>query len=202
MTIAEHYAPQWLAAARRRAPDVTVSLTVANSTQVADLVESGGVDLGFVESPTVRPGLQRRSIGYDELVVAVAPGHRWSERTSVPAEEFAGTRLLVREPGSGTRETIDQAFQSAGLRLRTELELASNSALKAAAVAGMGPVVVSVRAVADEIARGHLVAVAVETLPLSRPLSVIWREDDGVPPAARPLLEAAAAGAGGTEPER
>ena len=202
MTIGEHYAPEWLAATRRRAPEVTVALTVANSTLVADLVESGGVDLGFVESPTVRPGLRGRSIGRDELVVAVAPGHRWAKRKSIPAEEFARTRLLVRESGSGTRETIEQAFQVAGLELRTELELASNTALKAAAIAGMGPVVVSVRAVADDIARGWLVAVPVEELPLSRPLSVIWRGDDGAPAAARPLLEAAAAAAGGApDPE-
>ena len=194
MTIAEHYAPQWLAAARRRAPDVTVALTVANSTRVADLVKAGDVDLGFVESPSVRPGLHRRAIGCDELVVTVAPGHAWAARTSIPAEEFAETRLLVRESGSGTRETIEQAFQAAGLELLTELELASNTALKAAAVAGMGPAVVSVRAVADDIARGRLVGVRVEELPLSRPLSVIWSGDDGVPPAARPLLEAAAAG--------
>ena len=196
MTIAEHYAPQWLAATRRRALDVTVSLTVANSARVADLVKSGDVDLGFVESPSAPTGLRRRAIGCDELVVAVAPGHPWSLRTSIPAEEFAQARLLVRESGSGTRETIEQAFQTAGLELLTELELASNTALKAAAVAGMGPAVVSVRAVADDMARGRLVAVPVENLPLSRPLSVIWRGDDGVPPSARPLLEAAAAAAG------
>jgi DNA-binding transcriptional LysR family regulator len=195
MTIAEHYAPEWLAAIRRRAPAVTVALTVANSSRVAELVESGGVDIGFVESPSVRQGLRRRSIGCDELVVAVDPGHSWADRASISASEFARTRLLVRETGSGTRETIEQAFQAAGLELFTELELASNTALKAAAVAGMGPVVVSVRAVADDIARGRLVAVPVDGLTLSRPLSVVWRASGGVPAAARPLLEAAAAAA-------
>lgn len=196
MTIAEHYAPTWLAAFRRRAPDVPVSLTVANSTMVADLVESSDVDLGFVESPSVRPALSRRAIGCDKLVVTVAPGHGWSQRKSVSVEEFAATKLLVRERGSGTRDTIDEAFRGAGLELLTELELASNTALKAASVAGMGPAVVSLRAVADDIARGRLIAVVVENLPLTRPLSVIWRRDEGVPAAARPLVEAAAATAG------
>lgn len=191
MTIAEHYAPDWLAAARRRSPGVEVSLAVANSTGVANMVEAGEVDLGFVETPSVRPGLNRRSIGCDELVVAVSPEHPWTQRESIPVQEFAGTRLLVRERGSGTRETIEQALHAAGLELLTELELASNTALKAAAAAGLGPVVVSIRAVADDIARGRLVGITVVGLPLSRPLSVIWKGSE-VPAAARTLIEAAA----------
>jgi DNA-binding transcriptional LysR family regulator len=194
MTIAEHYAPEWLASARRRAPDVAVSLVVANSSQVAELVRSGDVDLGFVEAPSVPPDLQGWRIGSDELVVGVAPGHSWAGR-SVSAAELAAARLLVRERGSGTRETIEQAFAAAGVELRTELELASNTALKAAAAAGMGPVVLSVRAVEDEITRGDLIAVPVSDLRLSRPLSVVWRDDDSMPQSARVLLEAASGSA-------
>lgn len=189
MTIAEHYAPDWLAIARRRAPEVTVSLTVANSSQVADLVESGDVDLGFVESPSIRAGLRAWPVGSDELVVAVAPGHPWAA-TSVRVGELAEAKLLVRERGSGTRETVEQAFELEGLELRSELELASNTALKAAAVAGMGPVVVSTKAVADEIARGQLVAVQVRDIRFTRPLSVVWREQETLPESARVLFEA------------
>lgn len=190
MTIAEHYAPAWLAVARRRAPGTTVSLSIANSTQVADLVESGSVDLGFVESPSIRPSLRRRPIGKDDLVVAVAPGHPWAKRDSISATEFAQAQLLIREKGSGTRETIEQAFRVRGLELRTELELASNTALKSAAIEGIGPVVLSARAVADEVGHGQLTKVLVHDLTLSRPLSVVWRGEDGVPESARAFLEA------------
>ena len=95
----------------RQAPDAVVSLMVHNSTEVAQLVESGEADIGFLESPTVRRSLRRRRIGWDRLVVAVAPGHEWANRRRAlrPADLATG-RLLVREVGSGTRETLESAL--------------------------------------------------------------------------------------------
>lgn len=191
MTLAEHLTPRWLTTLRQSAPDAVVSVTVANSTEVAALVEAAHVDIGFVESPAVRRGLRRRRIGTDTLVVAVAPGHEWAGPGSISARTLAATPLLVREPGSGTRETIEHALDRAGLELLPGLELASNTALKSAAVAGMGPVVVSALAVADELAAGRLVQVAVRGLDLSRPLQAIWRAGSTLSPSAAALLAAA-----------
>lgn len=193
MTIAEHYAPRWLAQARVSMPDANVSLTVANSAEVADLVESGDVELGIVESPTVRPTLHQLRIGQDHLVVAVATDHPWARRRSVSVEDVSSTPLLVREARSGTRDTIDLALHAKGLRLEVGLEMASNTALKSAAIAGMGPVVVSAVAVAGEVARGQLHVVAVDGLDLQRPLSVIWRRDVAMSSGAGSLLKAVTA---------
>lgn len=55
MTIAEHHAPGWVARVGQHAPDAVVSLMVHNSREVAELVESGDADIGFVESPTSAP---------------------------------------------------------------------------------------------------------------------------------------------------
>ena len=194
MTIAEHYAPRWVAAARIRTPETEVSLVVANSTEVADLVAGARVDVGFIESPTVRPGLRRRRIGVDHLVVAVATDHPWATREVIAASELALTPLLVREAGSGTRETIERALRSKGLPMRVAFEMASNTALKSAAVAGMGPAVVSAATVTDEVARGQLRVVPVQDLRLSRPLSLIWRRDAQLSKAAQTFLEAAVVG--------
>jgi DNA-binding transcriptional LysR family regulator len=167
-----------------------VSLTVANSTEVADLVESGDVESGFVESPTVRPTLHRRRIGRDHLVVAVAASHPWTRRQRISPQDLSSAPLLVREARSGTRDTIERALRSRGLHLDAGLETASNTALKSAAIAGMGPVVVSALAVADEVARGQLHLIDVEGLDLQRPLSVIWRREIAMSSAAKSLLKA------------
>ena len=188
MTIAEHYAPRWLAQARRCAPESDVSLVVANSTEVADLVESGGAEIGFIESPTIRPTLHRRHIGVDHLVIAVAIDHPWARRQQICAAEVSSTPLLVREARSGTRDTVEGALRSQGLTLRVGLEMASNTALKSAAIAGMGPVVVSSVAVAEEVAHGQLHVVNVGGLDLQRPLSVVWRQGTAMSPAAKALL--------------
>lgn len=192
MTIGEHHAPGWVAALHHRAPELVVSLIVNNSTQVAELVESGGADIGFVESPTVRRTLHRRRLGWDQLAVAVPPDHIWARRQRpISVEDLAATPLLVREPGSGTRETVQTALQEAGLELSAGLVMASNTALKSAALAGMGPVVLSDLALAGELASGQLVQVPVAELPLRRPLSAVWRRGEQLPPGVTTLLKVA-----------
>lgn len=194
MTIAEHYAPRWLARLRAGSPSTAVSLSVHNSTQVADLVEGGHVDIGFVESPKVRRSLRVRRVGWDHLVVAVAPDHPWATRTRpATAQEVAAAPLLVREPGSGTRETLEQTLAGSGLDLAPGLELASNTALKSSALAGIGPVVLAEVGLASELASRALVAVPTE-LALRRPLHAVWRRDRQLSPAALALLEVAASG--------
>lgn len=192
MTLAEHLAPSWLAALRapagRSAP--TVSFVVANSTEVGALVESGELEIGFLESPSVPGGLRRSRFGGDRLVVAVAPGHRWATVREVTIEELSRTPLLVREVGSGTRETIEQALASRGFGMSPALEMASNSALRAAAVAGMGPVVLSDLALASEFVDGRLVPVTVPGLDLSRPFTAVWLRAEPLSPRAKALLAA------------
>lgn len=173
MTVAEHYAPRWLTTLRDRHPGVIASITIANSTGVADLVRSGVVDVGVIESPQPPADLRRQRVGADRVTVAVVPDHPWAAAGRVGAAELATTPLLVREVGSGTRDTVERALHGAGLGMRVGLELASNTALKAAALQGLGPVVLSALSVQDEVARGQLVEVEVPGLSLTRPLTAL-----------------------------
>ena len=192
MTIAEHLAPGWLSRLRELRPDATVSLTVRNSTEVATAVEHGEVDLGFVESPGVRRTLRHRRIAWDELQVVVSPHHPWAGLEQIAAATLVAEPLLVREDGSGTRETVDEALRKVGLELVPLQTLASNAALKSSALVGIGPAVLSGLAVIDEIRAGRLVAVPVTGVDLRRPLSVVWRDGADLPEAAEQLLLVAA----------
>jgi DNA-binding transcriptional LysR family regulator len=193
MTIAEHYAPIWLARLHARAPELDVALIVRNSAEVADCVESGQADVGFIESPTVRRTVRRQRFGWDSLAIAVAPEHPWADGPrTVSAQVLAAAKPLVREPGSGTRVTLEGALQRKGLALVPRIEMASNTALKAAAVAGMGAVVLSDVALAQEFSDGRLVQIEVPDLPLRRPLSVIWRHGEELSAGAVTLLQVAA----------
>jgi len=188
MTIAEHHAPVWVARLHRSNPDYVVSMEVHNSREVAELVASRSVDVGFVESPTVPKGLRRRRIGWDVLVLAVPPGHPWADRGEVTAAELAAVPLLVREPGSGTRETVEGALRRRGLTMTVGLTMASNTALKSAAMAGIGPVVLSELALHAELGSGQLVRVGLSDLPLRRPLSAVLRATERTPPGVTALL--------------
>lgn len=189
LSVAEYLVPGWLAA--RPAGAAVVDLVVANSRDVMDAVLHGRADLGFVEGPDVVAGLHARSVGDDELVVVVAPGHPWARRRRpVTAAELSTAALAVREAGSGTRAVLEQALASAGHPLAgSPAQLGSTSAVKAVVRGGSAAAVLSRLTVADEIARGDLHRVPVEGVDLTRTLRLVWARSRRPTPAARELAD-------------
>ncbi|MER7501507.1 LysR family transcriptional regulator [Nonomuraea pusilla] len=188
MTVAEYLVPRWLGELQNREPGMQVGLDVVNSADVAARVLAEEVELGFVEGPSVPEGLASRVVGTDRLVVVVAPGHPWARRrTALRGPELAATPLVVREPGSGTRETLDVAFKELH-RASPRLELGSNSAVKGAAQAGAAPAVLSGYAVEAELATGRLVEVPLAGLNLVRSLRAVWRRGRPLTAPAATLL--------------
>ncbi|MGW7290264.1 LysR family transcriptional regulator [Streptomyces sp. NPDC054847] len=183
MTIAEYLLPGWLIALRAQRPDTAVSLIAGNSSAVAARLLSGEADLGFVEGLAVPEGLDGTVIGHDRLFVVVAPGHAWARRRKAPLtpEELARTPLVLRERGSGTRQVLDSALSRHGGLSAPLMELASTTAVKAAAVSGAGPAVLSELAVTEELSSRRLTRVPVEGVALERDLRAVW------PHAQRPV---------------
>lgn len=189
MTIAEYLLPGWLIALRGQRPDTAVSLFAGNSAAVSGRLLAGEADLGFVEGLDVPAGLDGAVIGHDRLVVVCAPGHPWARRrTPLTARELAATPLILREPGSGTRQVLDAALAVCGTLAAPLLELASTTAVKAAAVSGAGPSVLSELAVREELAARRLVEVPVPGIRLGRDLRSVWPAGQRPAGPARQLL--------------
>ncbi|WP_433218203.1 LysR family transcriptional regulator [Dactylosporangium sp. CS-047395] len=188
-TVAEYLLPAWLVALHTGSPGLSVTLRALNSTDVAERVLSGEADLGFVEGPSVPPGLDAAVVGADRLTVIVAPGHPWSRRRrGVTAAELAATPLVSREAGSGTRGALEAALGSTPASL---LDLSSTTAIKHAVAAGNAPGVVSSLAIVAELAAGTLVAVATPDVPLQRRLHAVWPAGAQLAGPVRDLLSIA-----------
>lgn len=189
MTIAEYLLPGWLIALRAQRPGTAVSLLAGNSAMVARRLLAGEADLGFVEGLSVAEGLDGAVIGHDRLLVVAAPSHPWARRRAplTPAE-LAATPLILRERGSGTRQVLDSALSACGGLAEPLLELASTTAVKAAAVSGAGPAVLSELAVTEELTARRLTAVPVEEVGLHRDLRAVWPTSHRPTGPARDLL--------------
>jgi len=219
-TIAEHLVPHWLVELRRVEqnspeqggagqggagqggagqvtgyPPTVVELTVANSTGVLELVRDGKVGLGFIETPHLPADLVTAHLRDDEMLVVTAPGHPWARRRRpLPLAEIAATPLVMREAGSGTRDTLTDhlAAQVPPLHARIAMELGTSAAVRSAIAMGVGPGVLSRLAVRDDLVLGRLVAVEVAGPPLKRRLTAVWRPDhDPLPPEGARLLAVA-----------
>ncbi|HZJ06601.1 MAG TPA: LysR family transcriptional regulator [Nocardioidaceae bacterium] len=194
-TIAEYLLPGWLSALAPRLSATAVELNVANSTVVTARVLSGAADLGFVEGITVDHGLDQRTIGHDSLIVVVHPRHPWAQRkTPLRPADLAAARLVMREPGSGTREVFEKAIEPLrpGPAPAPLVELGSSTAVKAAVLDGLGPAVISVLVVRNELETGQLRHVPVPRFTIDRKLRAIWTAGVRPPEVANMFVQHAA----------
>lgn len=193
LTVAEYLLPRWLHLLAAESTKSRVSLEMGNTAHVAELVARGDVEIGFIEGPRPPGRLRSRELMADELVVVVAPGHPWSRRRRpIPARQLAATPLVLREPGSGTREVFTDALAARSLQATAAMELASTTAIKTAAMSGTAPAVISALAVAAELRTGQLVTVNCEDLRLGRRIRAIWAPGRPPSPEGTRLLAIAA----------
>jgi len=181
-TVAAHMLPRWLVALREhqvsagRTP-TQVRMLNANSAEVAAFVRAGEADLGFIESTTLPEGLSRTTVRLDALAVVVAPHHAWASLEDIGLADAADAALVVREQGSGTRQTWDDAVLARLGRESAEpvAELSTSAAVRSAVGEGVGPAVLSRLAIADDVRLGRLVEVPLRGEPVQRPITALWR---------------------------
>lgn len=166
-TIANHLLPARLVEFHQTYPGIALAVTVGNSTQVAQAILRGEVELGFIEGPEAEmtdANLATELIAHDTLVMVVATGHRWASRTRFDAADLAAGTWVVREDGSGTRAVFFRAMAELGVpadQLGIAIELPSNQAVVAAVLAGAGAAILSERACSSELAAGLLMRLPV-----------------------------------------
>jgi LysR family transcriptional regulator, low CO2-responsive transcriptional regulator len=96
---------------------------------------------------------------------------------------------LLREPGSGTRETTEEFWAAASIEPTSVMTVGSNGAIKQAASVGLGVTLLSLDAVAGEIDAGTLSLLPVAGTPLERPWHVLYVRDSPLPRSAQLFLE-------------
>jgi DNA-binding transcriptional LysR family regulator len=158
---------------------------------VQQWVEDGRVEIGVIGAPAASRVLEGRQLMADEIVVVVGADHPWAALGSVSIEQLKAEPMILRERGSGSRETFERALEQVGLDLgafRVVGEIASTQAIKQAVRAGMGVSPISRRAVEDECRARLLRCVTVRDLAISRAFHLVTHRDRSRSPLAQAFL--------------
>jgi len=187
-TVGTYILPTLLARFRRKHPAVGVSMFVGNTEQVSQGVHDLRFMLGFIEGPLHVQDLRVDRFSEDEILPVASADHPLSRRKRLTPTDLSGQPLLMREPGSGTRELIEGLLQRHSIRTGNVVEFGSHEAIKQAAAHGGGIAWLPRVCMPRELADGELVGLAVKALTIRRPLSVIRRRDGYTAPAAEAFL--------------
>jgi DNA-binding transcriptional LysR family regulator len=187
----EYVVPELIGAFRGKYPDVRVSLLIGSSREVQTWVEEGRVEIGVVGAAPAARVLEGRPLMADELVIVVGAEHPWATRATVSLDELKVEPMIVRERGSGSRQTFERALEGVGLDLggfRIVGEIASTQAIKQAVRAGVGVSLISRRAVEDECRARLLACVGISDLTVTRAFHLVTHRDRTRSPLAQAFL--------------
>lgn len=128
-TIADYIMPQVLFDFRCLYPEVQVEMLSRNSADVIAGVESGTFALGFIEGDYECRVADFRELCTEELVV-VSSDKEFASAREYSLEELLGMKWILRESGSGTRQTMWEILGPAKKRLNVFLELEHIESIK------------------------------------------------------------------------
>ncbi len=176
-TIASYWLPPLLLRFRQRYPQIDLLLTIGNTSSVAQAVQQGVADLGFIEGGIDDTELSVATVAEDRIVLVAGPGQPWADGRQVGAQDLLSAEWIMREQGSGTRSAFESCLAALGVdagQLKIALTLPSNEAVRAAVMAGRYVTVVSELVVASQVQAGLLSKVNFDLPP--RPFYMLHHE--------------------------
>lgn len=165
LTIGNYLAVGLISQFMEDAPNASVTLEVANTRRIAEKILNFEIDIGLIEGEYHHPDLDIIAWQQDELVCFCSPQNPLAAKQALTDDDLAEARWILREAGSGTRQTFDRAMQGLLPRLHILLELQHTEAIKRAVESELGIACLSRISLLDAFRRGSL-----------RPLSVPHRD--------------------------
>jgi len=178
LTIGNYLAVKIMARYMAEQPEAKVTLDVENTAAIAQKILNFELDLGLVEGELQQPELDVIPWRDDELVVFCSPEHPMARRRdqSLTDDDLLACTWILREQGSGTRQTFDRIMSGILPQLNVLLELQHTEAIKRAVEAGLGLGCLSQVALEDAFKRGSLVPLKVSHRDMQRRFYFVWHK--------------------------
>ena len=197
-TIGNYVLPKMLAAYRTSLGamgDAAIGrsrVLIANTADVAAAVAGFDVDVGLIEGPCREPDLRVVPWLMDELVIVAAPNHPIAANRSARGVSKGALRKaqwLLREPGSGTREAVEQALLPHLDLLDPGIEFGNSEAIKRAAAEGLGLTCLSRWVVADLLESRRLVELKAPWAKIRRRFYIVTHKRKRTSPGLQHFLD-------------
>jgi DNA-binding transcriptional LysR family regulator len=187
-TLGVYFVPEVIARFNARHPKVAIDLIVANTEQVEAGLGDLTMTLGFIEGPFDDALLHAHEIGSDEIAVVAAANHPQAG-SRLRARDLIDQVVIMREPGSGTRAIVEQAYAGMGLLIEPLMSVSDTEAIKRVLLSQRALAYVSVLSIKDELRRGELTVIEVDDLRIERPLHIVWPKRRALSPSSQALFD-------------
>ncbi|MCG8638003.1 MAG: LysR family transcriptional regulator [Desulfobacterales bacterium] len=163
--------PRLMGAFKKAYPDVSISLSAGDTSQITEAVKDGSLELGVVGARIDDPAIGQEKLVRDEMKLIVPQNHEWAGLSSVSCDKLFDQPFIAREKGSGTWQSILKSMDEAGFNsqdLVPNVTMGNSISVIQGILNGAGISILSTMAVAEELRTKRLFALPVEGLDLTR----------------------------------
>lgn len=169
-------------------PHVEISLEVSNRYKVLAHLQENSTDLALVSLWPDELDLESIQLVENKWYLACSPEKKETYTAAIKEGKWEKVPFLVREKGSGTRTMMEKFFQERDIHVESNLELATNEAVKQAVMAGLGASLLSNFSMAQEIKEGRISLLELPGLPLKADWKLIWLKQKKHSPAVKAFI--------------
>lgn len=167
---------------------IDLQLDVTNKNEVVKALESNTVDFALVSVLPNHIDLEYEDLSDNELYLVGQTDHQKKKKMEAKTF-FDDVPIIYREPGSGTRTSMEEFLKNNGIKGRAKLELTSNEAVKQAVLAGLGYSVMPKIGIHKEIKDNSLSIIPIKGLPIITKWRLVWLKGKKLSPIAQTFLQ-------------
>jgi len=175
-TIVDYLMPSIICAYMSAYPDVKITLKEGNTQDIANMIQEGSIDVGFVEGFVSGSSIIKEKIGVDELLI-VTENEAIATAKPTYIDELASMRWVLREEGSGTREVFLDYIKEKVDDLNIFLELGHTESIKSILKNRECLTCISKISVDKELQEGKLFKVNVKNFECKRDFLMVYHKD-------------------------
>ncbi len=164
---------------------VELQIIEDSSERVADCVESGLADIGFLQLPASKTAFEAKTIISEPFVLLIAKSHAMARHKEVSLKQLS-TEPFIFYKGRA-RDTALESCRKAGFEPRVACESGELETVRALVAGGLGIAVV------PQLAATHLPptirAIAIREPKMQRQIAAVWKKGGELSPAANAILK-------------
>lgn len=167
-TFGEYVLPHIIARLRDQYPLIKPTITIGNTHEIEELVNSNQIDLGIVEGKIKSKKLHIEAIAEDFMHIIVSAKHPLIKQKNLTLTALQEETWIVREQGSGTREATEGMFEEFQFTPKDMMEFGSTQIIKESVEAGLGVSLLSQWVIHKELKLQKLYTLKIKGFPIIR----------------------------------
>ncbi len=176
LTIGEYTIPPILYQIFREDPESNISMFVENTHILQKMLWDGKIDFALLEGHFNQNQFEARLIS-DEIFIGVCSPDNKNASKPVSLDALLEQNLILREPGSGTRDILEQALYNQNLSIndfKRKIEIGNMNAIKELCHQNIGITFMYREAVKKEISQGYLKEIPIQNFSISHPFNFVY----------------------------